>query len=605
MAATTINPDAEIPARAAAAIAGAIHVASTTLASGRQVHHYEQQPLYTLLAQRNALVDAANALVDPPNEEFDEAAIGYETVERAIRETPAETVDDVVAKMALIAEFVREQGCPDVDDVEAVLNEARSVLTRACDPMRSEKVDRTDAHWVLVPRQAIEFAALDLPANLAAIVAAAEDYDAKFVQPANVRHNALDDAWIIGDENSRKACELAETEWQSHRDVYRTIVDAIFDAKPTTAKQLVAQVETWGALLANGFYRHPKAETLIDKLYEEDAVKVGNHMLASLQRMCGNESVRPTPPIGPAILGTTNGNDDVRSPATVLAGDQAFWDKFAAHRDALARAEAIFEAEGPEASGKDDSAYQAARDIVWDTCIKMLKVPVTTAAAIVQKYFAHQELVHCKDRKHIADMIDEAYDRITLPLDNDADVFRAVIADVRRLADSEIIGLRNDASDIDLIDVIVAEAKEIAKDIGPAQDAFHEANEAWVATKGQGEAGLLARQNELEGVWWSHLNRFSAAAERLFDLPVSATADRARIVRAYADLMAPVFGDTDLDNKLAGLPTENLLEVISYLDGTRSKALDGREEIRAAWLSAKAVHDEKSAWDRAKLLAAE
>lgn len=151
MAAITINPQAEVPARAAAAIAGAIHVGSTTLASGRQVHHYEQQPLYTLLAQRNALVDAANALVDPPNEQLDDAAIGYETVERAIRETPAETVDDVVAKMALVGEFVREQGCPDVDDVEAVLAEARSVLIRACDPMRSETVALHDAHWTLAP----------------------------------------------------------------------------------------------------------------------------------------------------------------------------------------------------------------------------------------------------------------------------------------------------------------------------------------------------------------------------------------------------------------------------------------------------------------------
>jgi len=150
MAVTTFNPEDEVPARAAAAIAGAIHVGSTTLASGRQVHHYEQQPLHTLLAQRNALVDAANALVDPPNEQLDDAAIGYETVERAIRETPAETVDDVVAKMALVAEFVRELGCPDLDDVEALLAEARSVLIRSCDPMHSEKVARSDAHWALV-----------------------------------------------------------------------------------------------------------------------------------------------------------------------------------------------------------------------------------------------------------------------------------------------------------------------------------------------------------------------------------------------------------------------------------------------------------------------
>ncbi|WP_168072846.1 hypothetical protein [Caulobacter sp. SSI4214] len=145
---------------------------------------------------------------------------------------------------------------------------------------------------------------------------------------------------------------------------------------------------------------------------------------------------------------------------------------------------------------------------------------------------------------------------------------------------------------------IVAEAKEIAKDIGPAQDAFHEANEAWVATKGKGEEGLLAHQNELEAVWWSHLNRFSATAERLFDLPAPTMADRARIVRAYAELMAPIFGDTDLDNKLAGLPTENLLEVISYLDGTRPRALNGRDEIRAAWVSAKAAQDEKGAWEQ-------
>lgn len=137
MAVTTINPEAEVPSRAAAALSDA--------------QAAQPQSLPQLLAKRNVLVDAANALVDPPNEQLDEAANGYESVERAIRETPAETVDDVVAKMALIAEFVREQGCPDVDEVEAFLAEARSVLIRSCDPMRAENVARSDAHWALEP----------------------------------------------------------------------------------------------------------------------------------------------------------------------------------------------------------------------------------------------------------------------------------------------------------------------------------------------------------------------------------------------------------------------------------------------------------------------
>ncbi|RRN64672.1 hypothetical protein [Caulobacter sp. 602-1] len=399
--------------------------------------------LATLLAKRNAMMDAINLRApgdDAPDEEVTQANEAAFAVEQEILTTPCRTADDAVAKVAALVEFIREAGCPDESDVENVLADIGRVLRGSSYPVRATKVDRRDAHWALAPHQTITSAALKLTGDLATIVAAAEEYDVKFVKPANERHNILDEAEVVGDEKSRRASELAEADWQSHRDAYRAIVDAIFDQNPTTTKQLVAQVDTWGALLAHGFYRNHKADTLIGKLYEEDAIKVGEHMLASLKGMTGTDGECP------------------------------------------------------------------------------------------------------------------------------------------KLSGASIMPLACNTADID---AIVAEAKELAKNIGPAQDAFNEANEAWTATKGEGEEGLLARQNEAESVWWHHLDRFSEAAERLFDLPAPTAADRARIVRAYADLMAPVFGVPEGDDTLASLPTENLLQVISYLDGTRPKAKANPELLAA------------------------
>lgn len=420
--------EAEAPARAAADMAAAMAGPADNPVS-----------LAALLAKRNAMMDAINLRApgdDAPDDEVTKANEAAFAIEQEILTTPCRTADDAVAKVAALVEFVREAGCPDENDVENVLADISRVLRGSSYPIRDTKVDRRDAHWALAPHQTITSAALKLTGDLAIIVAAAEAYDAEFVQPASKRHNAADAAEVVGDEKSRRASELAEADWQSHRDAYRAIVDAIFDQTPTTTKQLVAQVDTWGALLAHGFYRHHKADTLIGKLYEEDAIKVGEHMLASLKGMCVTDGVSTTPP------------------------------------------------------------------------------------------------------KELA--------------------------------------------------AIVAEAKELAKNIGPAQDAFNDANEAWTATNGEGEEGLLARQNEAESVWWHHLDRFYEAAERLFDLPAPTAADRARIVRAYADLMAPVFGVPEGDDTLASLPTENLLEVISYLDGTRPKTLHGRDAIREAWIEARA-----------------
>lgn len=154
----------------------------------------------------------------------------------------------------------------------------------------------------------------------------------------------------------------------------------------------------------------------------------------------------------------------------------------------------------------------------------------------------------------------------------------------------------------DQIASVVRVANSLALDIKPAHDAFNEADAAWVDTKGEGEEALRIRRDALEDIWWKSLDRFSAYAEFLFDLPASTPAQRREIVRAYADLLAPVFGDQSSDNPLECLPKENLLVVMSYLDGTRQKTLLGPDEIEEAWIKAKAEHEAaqaRQAWSEA------
>lgn len=156
---------------------------------------------------------------------------------------------------------------------------------------------------------------------------------------------------------------------------------------------------------------------------------------------------------------------------------------------------------------------------------------------------------------------------------------------------SPVLTKRPTPSLADQIASVVRVANSLALDIKPAHDAFNEADAAWVATKGEGEAQLGARRKALEETWWKALDRFSAYAELLFDLPASTAAEREQIVRAYADLVAPVVGDQDSDNPLECLPKENLLQVISYLNGTRKKTLLNQDDIEAAWIKAKASFD--------------
>jgi len=263
----------------------------------------EAPSLVTLLVRRNTLFDDANLRTpetDLSDEELDKVTGAGNAIEQSIIDTPCRTVDDAVAKVATLVEFVREKGCPNQEDVEAVMADVSRILLAASDPTHKDKVERYDAHWVLVPHPVVK--PLELPVDLAAIVAAAEEYDLQFVRPACKRHDAADTATLgegRDDPALKKAEALAWDEMDNHCDVYRDIVNRILDQRPATPKELLNQVEAWGALLVKHFAWKTGADTLIGKLCMEDAIMVGEHMHASLQRMLGTDGVSPTLPSGP------------------------------------------------------------------------------------------------------------------------------------------------------------------------------------------------------------------------------------------------------------------------------------------------------------------
>jgi hypothetical protein len=140
MHATQATPglaQSEVPARATAALSQAVGQTS--------------QPLAEVLAERNALVDRANAGLCETDEELDATVDAAFALEATLYRTPSTTADDVVAKVAVLAEFIRETGCPNREDVEVVLADAARVLLRACDPFKTEKIGGADARWSLIP----------------------------------------------------------------------------------------------------------------------------------------------------------------------------------------------------------------------------------------------------------------------------------------------------------------------------------------------------------------------------------------------------------------------------------------------------------------------
>lgn len=113
---------------------------------------------------------------------------------------------------------------------------------------------------------------------------------------------------------------------------------------------------------------------------------------------------------------------------------------------------------------------------------------------------------------------------------------------------------------------IVTEAKAYAANIGPAQDAFDAADEAWVKSNDpQRDAALGARRFELENIWTGHVDRFLSIAERALKLPATGRETLKANITAYAELLDPMVGEQDYDTPLERLPKESLLTIIEHL----------------------------------------
>lgn len=249
--------------------------------------------LADMLAERNAIVARLNAA--PPEEEEDNEELKRTwSLEKAIVAQPCRSIEDAAAKVTLF-ETINGEGLMwnDASAWNMVVDIAP--LVRAAAEGRPAEVPHPPI---------VEPAPLQLPTDLAAIVAAAEEYYARFWYPADRIHAAADVANVENEDPSKdEALSATEKrlweEWYEHDKIYRSIADQILDGAPATPEELLSQVEAWGQLVIKSSNADTKATSLIGHMCAEDVEVLAEHMHKALKAMCGTDCVSPTPPSGP------------------------------------------------------------------------------------------------------------------------------------------------------------------------------------------------------------------------------------------------------------------------------------------------------------------